>query len=343
MVKKSLQKYYSRLVKEGLLKSLLYGGFIGFCVLTLLGGVYWFMGWQSVWVCYVAWLVVTCASVYAFYRFKFKPTTKDIARRVDELGLDERIVTMTEFEEDQSVIAKIQRQNALEALDKVQPNSLKIALSKSSILSVTVSAFVGICLGVFALLCALGIVPSIKDILANSNPNVDGKTYTITYGIQNGLGVIQGAVEQKVKEGEDSIGVAAVASDGWTFVRWSDGSTDPFRQETGVNKDMTFLAVFTEINAGLVGELDEDYPKDAPGDAQSTEPPSSDEYGDEVAGKYEEVNQVIDGQTYYGNIYDEHYKEAMEKLEGSEYSQDEKDVGSGYFDNIEKEAEEGSD
>ena len=98
MSDKNLQKYYFRLATEGVLKALLLGLTIGFGALTILGGLYWLMGWESVWICLVVWGVISAGATCAFYYTIFKPTTKYIAHRVDNLGLHERILTMTELE-----------------------------------------------------------------------------------------------------------------------------------------------------------------------------------------------------------------------------------------------------
>jgi hypothetical protein len=166
-------------------------------------------------------------------------------------------------------------------------------------------------------------------------------TYTVTYGVKDGMGEIQGQAEQTVVSGEKSEGVAAVAADGWVFLRWTDLSEDPYREDV-ITGHVTYLAVFVELHAGVVGNLNDNDPKDAPGDetAADGKPNEDAEQGDEAAGKYEEINQIVNGQTYYGDLYGEAYKEVMEELTGEAYGDDEKDIIGGYFDNIEKDKTE---
>ena len=137
--------------------------------------------------------------------------------------------------------------------------------------------------------------------------------------------------------GEKSEGVAAVAADGWAFLRWTDLSDDPYREDV-ITGHVTYLAVFVEVPSGIVGSLSDNEPKDAPGDSGSDDgkPNEDSEQGDEAKGKYEEINQIVNGQTYYGDLYGEAYKEVMEELAGEGYGDDEKDIVGGYFDNIEK-------
>ena len=343
---KALGKYYARVAKEGIIKSVLLGLLIGFCALAVLSGVYWFMGWKSAWVCLVVWAAVSAASAYAFYRWRYKPTTKEIARRVDELGLEERILTMMELEGDDSFIARKQREDAQAALNTVHAGLIKVTLSVSQMIYTAVAAVIGIGAVVVAFLTAAGVIPSGQDLMYAATGQGVVTTYVVTYVAQDEEGAILGESKQTVEEGGSTESVAAIANDGWMFVKWSDGLQVPYRQEVGVTEDMTIKVVFEKINVGNQGGLDADEPDDAPGDQEATSGKPSDEEppdyedGEKLPQKYEEVNQIINGETYYGSVYDESYQEAMDKLQGEEYSEDEKKIGSGYFDNIEKNEDE---
>jgi hypothetical protein len=302
MSDKSLQKYYLRLATEGVIKALLWGLSIGFSMLAILGGLFWLMDWKAVWICLIVWAVVSAGTTYVLYRWKFKPTTKTIARRVDDLGLHERILTMTELKGDNSYIAQRQREDANAALQRIKPELLTIGVSARTIVCSAVAFVLGAGLVTVAFLSAAGIISSGKD-LKKDKENAGVVTYTITYEVE-GMGSIQGKAEQTVVEGEYTEGVAAVAADGWVFVEWKDGGTNPYRVDQAL-KNYTYTAVFTELDLGFPGGMEDDMPDDAPGDQQADSPPNqSDENGDEAAGKFEEVNQVIDGNTYYGNVYE---------------------------------------
>ena len=336
MSDRSLQKYYLRLATEGLIKALLWGLSIGFSILAILGGIFWFMAWKAVWICLLVWAVVSAGTTYALYRWRFKPTTKYIARRVDDLGLHERILTMTELEGDESYIAQRQREDANAALQKVAPELLKIGVSVRTIVCAAVACVLGAGVAVVAFLGAAGIIPTGQDLLHPDGPDGPVIKYTIKYEIADGMGTIQGEMEQTVVAGEYTTGVVAVPADNWAFLRWSDGSTDPYRSDLAT-EDKTYTVVFESLKIEGLGGLEDEMPDDAPGDQLADDNNNeSDENGNEAAGKFEEVNQVIDGKTYYGNVYEEAYKDAMDDLTGKEYSEDAKGVGSGYFENIEK-------
>ena len=342
MSDKNLQKYYLRLATEGILKALLWGLAIGFGALAILGGLYWMMAWKAVWVCLVVWGAVSVGATLALYYWKYKPTTKYIAHRVDNLGLHERILTMTELEGDESYIAQRQRRDALEALQSIGPELLKIGVSVRTIIMSAVSAVLGIGLVIVAFLSAAGIIPSGKDLFFPNGGSGPLEKYTITYVVKDGcFGEIQGETEQEVEEGKTTQGVVAVAGEGWAFLRWTDGGENPYREDV-VTEHKTYIAVFVEVTPGVVGNLADNDPNDAPGDeGQSDGEPNKDsEQGDEAKGKYEEINQIVDGKTYYGDLYGEAYKEVMDELAGEAYDDDEKDIIGGYFDNIEKDKTE---
>ena len=111
------EKYRSRVVREGVLKAVFCGLIIGFAVFIVSAAALWFTGvtW-GIWLSLALFLVCTGISVPIFYYAKFKPTAKAIAKRIDKLGLEERILTMMELENDQSFIAMKQREDAVQAL-----------------------------------------------------------------------------------------------------------------------------------------------------------------------------------------------------------------------------------
>ncbi len=83
--------------------------------------------------------------------------------------------------------------------------------------------------------------------------------YTVTYSAEEG-GYITGETNQIVYEYKDSISVTATPiDDNHVFVRWSDGSTNPTRQESRVNKNQSYTAYFNIIFAAGTGVEDDPY------------------------------------------------------------------------------------
>ena len=101
-VKNLLSEYRKRLSKEAWLKSIVWGAVFAFGANAVAALVTWCLGVKSL-------KLVLCVSPRRFRRglggfvgfavffLKFRPTFKDVARRVDGLGLEERVITMTEY------------------------------------------------------------------------------------------------------------------------------------------------------------------------------------------------------------------------------------------------------
>jgi len=338
MNNQSLSKYYSRIQAEAFIKSALYGMLVGFGSLILSAALYWIFGWKSVWICAVVFGVISVASAFVIYRLKYRLTVKRVASRVDELGLEERILTMIELEGEDSFMAKMQREDAVNALKSVEPELIPIKVSLSFFIKFASVMLVALICAAVAVLTAVGIIPSLKGLIESGQEGSGVTTYDVVYGIRQGEGKILGEAEQEVIAGESASPVAAVAADGWVFVRWTDQYGNAYRIDENITANLSVYAVFEVADTGTAGDLPEDQPDDAPGQPgeENSNDSSSDDYGDEVNGKFEEVNQVINGEIYYGNVFGESYAEALEKLVGSDYSEEEKSVGNGYFESIDK-------
>ena len=134
--KKLFQKYYGKLNREGIVKATLCGSVSGLAALFISGMLCWFFGYNGFWVLILAFVAAALPVVLLTYYKKFRPTTRSIAKRVDELGLEERLITMTELEGDPSYIAMRQREDAMKSLSTVSEDLLKIAVSVPLLVSV---------------------------------------------------------------------------------------------------------------------------------------------------------------------------------------------------------------
>ncbi|AIO18051.1 hypothetical protein KQ51_00147 [Candidatus Izimaplasma bacterium HR1] len=116
--KKQLEKYYSQLVIEGAVRSAIIGTsiafFVGFIVFTI-GS---FTAQNILLLGLVIIAVVSVITIVILYFFLYRPTMKTVAKRIDVLGFEERVVTMLELENDDCYIAEVQRKNTNETLGK---------------------------------------------------------------------------------------------------------------------------------------------------------------------------------------------------------------------------------
>ena len=364
------EQYYKRLAKEGWLKAFLWGLFVGFLSLFTSAAVIWFVGWEfTQWwkptlICAGVWVLMTAMAMLTFYFARFRPSEKEVAVRVDALGLEERMLTMHQLQGDNSYMAQRQREDAVAALKAFNPKLIRFAISTSLIIMTVISGVVGMGMTTVSALTAEGILEggnSFVEELITPEPN----QYEVLYEV-DGEGFIEGEFFQVVEEGKNALGVLAVAEEGWMFAGWMDAETqglageDPYREDFDVRKNITLIAVFQEAEpqdgdgdgdgegaSGMPGEADEGAGQPSESDSSSSSnsnsssssssgtPSDSDGPG---GGAYEENNQVIDGETYYGgSTYDNAYGDAMDEVSGNgDISDAEGDIVGDYFDTIEK-------
>ena len=356
------KKYNSRIAKEGVLKALLCGLSIGFSALILCGGLSWFFGFkEGLWVSLALLVVCTAAATPLFYYFKFRPTAKAIAKRVDELGLEERVLTMSELENDTSYIAMKQREDTVKALGTVNHMLIKIAVSVSLVVAIAVTGFVGFGMMTVDSLHYAGVIPSGMQLLSKeavlrsytlSSQVASGCEGYIAYYPEDGrwdsLTMIAAEDTIKVEEGEDAPAVIALAKEGWIFVGWSDGIATPYRHDVSVGSNIKVNAIFEALKDEMPDDDEGELPEngnggDGSGSDNSPGSSSSQPSGDPSEGetgvggmRNEGSQQIIDGGTYYGDRFHKAYEDAQDRMGQSNYSDEMKDWINDYYDTIEK-------
>ena len=344
-VKKLFDKYYSKLEKEAYIRALFSGLVVGFVVNFIVAFVFWFLDAEGLWWSIGAFLVATASASVLFYKYKYKPTNKQVAARLDSLGLQERMITMNEFIDDDSVMALKQREDAKVKLNSIDLSLLKFVFSKVLIVALSVVSVLGIGMTTVTGLSDKGIISGGKDVLEQIFPDEPVALVTLSYVAQQG-GMIEGDEVQTLEIGSDGEEVWAVAEDGWMFVEWSDGITDPYRCDYNVGEDAEYTATFAQIGDGDgSGDGSGDGDSDGGGDGQpgsGDSPGKSDEPSDKdgppnngANGSYTENNMVKDGDTYYRDIFEEYYNQAMEYLaSGEDIPEELRNLIQTYFDVI---------
>ena len=129
--KQYFNKYLSKLNLEALLKSILSALIVGSAATFVFSAISWFASISgAVWIAIGVLIGITLAFTPLFYFKRFRTTVIDNARRLDKMGLEERLITMVEYENDSSFIAAAQRADAKEKLDSVKKENLKIIIPK---------------------------------------------------------------------------------------------------------------------------------------------------------------------------------------------------------------------
>lgn len=352
---------------------------------------------------------IICAGIFivgisvlfpVLYFKKFKYTEIQLAKRIDDLGLEERVLTMIELKDNDSFIAKKQKEDTLNVLKTVEVNDLKGKYRKQSFLSIFSTTLA-------SLVIALSLMfPNIKEIIiAHGEPKytikvsaeclgfvIDYSKYenqslinavskkqeqdqidkinnkeivelkqfptafsnriSVNYrcfGDIDATMVLDGAnfedISYKIKSDETHI-LMALPYKGYVFIGWSDGFVSPFREIDNYSTDL--IALFDEVSS--VGENMPDK-QEEPGDKDGSADSESDGIGPEGNGtgktnnddswgdgaKGSPANQVINGETYYGDIFNQSYQEAVERIKNDTNLTDaQKKAITDYFESIRK-------
>ena len=352
---KLFEKYYKRLAREDLIKSVLCGLLVWFSAMFATAFCFWMTEVNLFWLAAIPFAIGVAVSAPVFYYRKFKPTSSAVAARIDELGLEERMITMNELKNDDYYIARRQREDAVKTLGLVKADLIRLAVSVPLIVA---SAVIGIaCLGMTTIsaLAANEVVSSGKDVIEDitKKPTV---YFDVQYEIE-GDGEIIGSEIQRIENGKDGTEVIAVANEGYAFIGWYialDGKNvyngcvlmgdKPAYMVTDVNENLTIFAVFVEVDE----ENDEDGDENGEGEGGEQgdpgEPGSSNNSGESSGGSpnqgnssgdYKNNDQIIDGKTDYGDYIGDASQNATEGTKGdSNLGGKGKDAIGGYFGNI---------
>ena len=389
-------KYYRKIKKESVIKSLFCGLIIGFSLAFVCILASWLVGAKAGLYAGIALFFVAAAVASPlFYRFRFRPTAKEIAKRIDALGLEERVLTMTELQHDDSFIAMKQREDALRAVSEVNSDLLKLAISVPMIIAVALSATLGAGMTVVAAVSPDGgkqLIESFKEKRTfEVSYAVQGKGWVADFSKNENAALIQ-SVKQREKEREEAasggaessadvpfpaeyasklsaavalegenagaaqativldgvndeavgfsftvtegeekgVTLLALPQNGWVFIGWSDGVTSPYRCDFPIAGDLSVTAIFDEISSDdqdedateSGGESGEGEDADAGAETGPEEGkqnnPNSGGNGDNGGAKESLANQIIDGNTYYGDVFDNYVEESLERLKNNE-------------------------
>lgn len=337
--KKLFDKYYSRLVLEGAIKALICALIVGFSVMVVAATITWITAYKgALWVTLTSGAVAIAISAPIAYTLRFRPTTDGIAKQLDSLGLEERLITMLELEQDESYVAMRQREDAKAKLNAIDVKQIKLGVPKALIVVVAVLFAVAVSMTTVSALTANKVIPPVLDRDKTDEPLYFSVSYVVLgyrgneeYVDDEG-GVILGEFDQVVEAGHSATTVMAVADDGWFFIGWlEDGSLDPERTDTNVEEDLTFTAMF------IMGQENDDDAQKGDGDGEpgdelqdsdqqqsNTAPGESPDDPGKGGGSYTDNDKVKDGNTNYKDLdFDEIYRQAMEHLANDEEIPDE--------------------
>lgn len=332
--KQLFSQHRKRLEREGWLKAALVSLVIGFAAMLIVAALTWAFEKNGLWYSLLALVVVAGGLTPLFYYRRFRPTDMQIARRVDQLGLEERMITMTELSGADDFMARRQRADAQEKLKETDRRKLNFRISATLIALVSVFGVLGLSLTTVNTLSYYGLLPTIGEIIDTTLPPEPIIEFEVSYFVEGGQGgIIEGEEFQIVAQGEAGSLVYASADDGWAFAGWSDGYADPYRQEDDVQGNMEIFALFEQLGESGDGQGEpSDQPPEQPGESQNDGDGDDSNPVQQGGGKYEPANQIIDEATYYRDVFGQYYDLIVEMLSsGEEIPEDLRIIIEAYF------------
>lgn len=238
-----------------------------------------------------------------------RPSNQEIARRIDAIGLNQQATTMLEFINDNSDIAKMQRERVKKLLLERSHKEIKITLNRKYWITAIVLSVIAVISVSLVGVSKFNGIPQYHDIQKRRMTKVVERK--VIYEAEDG-GRILGKLEQEIKD----IGkpVYAIPNKGYFFIGWSDGETNPYRVDNSVKGTIKLKAMFRKFK---VDETDiEVRDKKIPQpeyEEQNFEGDKPSHIGG-GSGKYEEINQIIDGKTYYRDVLAKYSKQELRAL-----------------------------
>ncbi|MCF0237794.1 MAG: hypothetical protein HUK24_04265, partial [Sphaerochaetaceae bacterium] len=99
--KKNFNEVYKAYLKSAIVKSLVCATLISCSVLFITSFVFWMIGFKLYWIALIVFGLCEALSFGLIFA-ALKPTDKKISKKLDELGLEQRVVTMQQFKDDDS-------------------------------------------------------------------------------------------------------------------------------------------------------------------------------------------------------------------------------------------------
>lgn len=345
---KDARKFIEKLTRGAVKKSVMAAIVVALFSLAIFAGTGWYFGFLEVWVYIPVFFAIIAVSTPIFYFAKYRKSEREVASVIDELGLEERMITMESLKDDDSYIARRQREDTLGALAKVSEKRLSLVLSTALLICLAVALPLGAGFTTVSALSANGVLPFGRDV-AKGIPSKYSLIYTATEG-----GTLSGKTEQRVTEGEAGSFVIAVPDDGYVFVKWSDGVKDNARSDVPTDGDVTVKAIFESLDdydpdealrdpnqpgGGGSDSSEKDSGESEPGEPDESEDNKSDDDGDGGGiggGASDESQLIIDGKTYYGDkIYDDAHQSAIDRVNNDpKLTGEDKNLIDDYFNSI---------
>jgi len=181
-----LNKYRKRLLKEAALKAAVFGLSIGLFVGAILAASLW--AFNFTWFVALPSAIVVAGGAFALMFFKFfKITTRELYSRVDNLGLEQRVITSIEYADNDSYIAQKLREDTSVRLAALPPKNIKLKMAKWPFIVLGIIATIAIAtISVQGAVAATRLVPHQAPQTISFEQSTNTLTWDAVAGATNG-------------------------------------------------------------------------------------------------------------------------------------------------------------
>lgn len=159
----NLKAYQKQLKKETLLNAALTSLRWTGLAIVICAIVWWCCGFGLIWIIPI--IVAMCFITIFIIEFIHRlPILKEVARRIDELGLEERVATAVELKDDDSYIAKRQREDTEKALRDLNSSALKVRVRVIAIIIAIIAAICACGFAAVSVLAYKGVIPTLPQM-----------------------------------------------------------------------------------------------------------------------------------------------------------------------------------
>lgn len=279
------KSHHNRVVRESVLKAVIFSSIIGLAVAAVIAFATIFTEFNGLWTALGVGLGVAAVMIPVLYFTVFRPTEKSVAESLDRLGFDERVITMLELEGDNSVMAELQRNDAVTTLTgaaekhggKIPIKALPFMQKLAAVgLGTKMLVTTGAVAAVAATTLTLTALPTqqVKEIFMGTNSyaisyNAGGHGYITTesggYKYDEKL-VHAGKYSVKVDEGKMSERITVTAysepDNEYMFVGWSDDYSDEYNVAS--RSDKALMGITATAKYEMLNTVKDDEPNENP-------------------------------------------------------------------------------
>lgn len=143
-IKNALVKYQRKIIIESVILSIILGLIIGFGISLFLSIIFYLFKISEIAMILIIGGLSSVISSILLYYLMLKPDLNVVARRVDEIGLKERVITMLELERKESLMANLQRVDAEGKLLEIKTKALQFKSFKKPIITLLTVVIISI-------------------------------------------------------------------------------------------------------------------------------------------------------------------------------------------------------